>query len=103
MGFDFDHDSLLTEDFSGRDATYTPDGGLAKVVRVAFSLGSEEINLGGEIAPQAVVGQAGCKTADVANVKSKETLEINGVKYLILKIKQDETGWTTLYLGKGYG
>src|SRR3990172_8090647 len=102
MAFDFDHDALLADDFSGRDATWTPAGGLAKAVRVAFSLGAEEINLGGEIAPQAAVGKAGCKTSEIADVKSKETLEVDGVMYRILKVQHDETGWTTLFLGKGY-
>ena len=102
MAFDFDHDALLADDFSGRDATWTPAGGLAKTVRVAFSLGAEDITLGGEIAPQTVVAQAGCKTADVAGVKSKETLEVDGVTYRIIKVQHDETGWTTLFLGKGY-
>ena len=102
MPFDFDHDALLADDFSGRDATWTPAGGEAKTVRVAFSLGAEEINLGGDIAPQAVAAQAGCKTADVAGIKAKETLAVDGVTYRILKVQHDETGWTTLYLGKGY-
>ena len=102
MAFDFDHDVLLADDFAGRDATYTPAGDLARTVRVAFSLGAEDVNLGGEIAPQAVIGQAGCKTSEIADVKSKETLEVDGVMYRILKVQHDETEWTTLYLGKGY-
>ena len=102
MAFNFDHDALLADDFTGRDAIYTPLGDLARTVRVAFSLGAEDVNLGGEIAPQAVIGQAGCRSADVAGIKAKETLEVDGVTYRILKVQHDETGWTTLFLGKGY-
>ena len=103
MAFDFDHGAFLEDDFSGRDAVWTPTGLPRLTVRVAFSLGVEDVTLGGDIAPQGAIAQAGCKSADVEGIKQKETLEIDGVTYVILKIQADETGWTTLFLGKRYG
>ena len=102
MAFDFDHDAFLADDFCGHNAIYTPAGGLAKSVRVAFSLGAEEINLGGDILPQMIAGKAGCKAADVEGAKLNDTLEAEGVIYRILKVEIGETGWATLYLGKRY-
>jgi len=102
MAFDFDHDALLADDFAGRDAIYTPEGELARTVRVVFTLDPEDLSLGGDILPQAVAGKAGCKASDVSGAKLNETLEVDGVIYRILKVEIDETGWATLYLGKRY-
>jgi hypothetical protein len=102
MAFDYDHEAFVTDDFSGRDALWTPTGGVQTTIRVAFSLGVEDVNLGGDIVPQGIIGQAGCKSSDVPGIKSKEPLEIDGATYHVLKIQPDETGWTTLFLGKAY-
>ena len=96
----FDHDAFLNDDFLSRDAVWTPAGLPRKTLRVAFSLGVEDVTLGGDIVPQGAIAQAGCKSADVEGIKQKETLEIDDVTYVILKIQPDETGWTTLFLGK---
>jgi endonuclease YncB( thermonuclease family) len=37
---------------------------------------------------------------DIAGVKNGDTVEVGGVAYRVLKIQPDETGWTTLFLGK---
>ena len=102
MAFDYDHDAFVTDDFSGRDALWTPTGGVQTTLRVAFSLGVEDVNLGGDVVPQGAIAQAGCKSADVVGIKQKEPLEIDGVTYHVLKIHTDETGWSTLFLGKAY-
>ena len=100
---DFPHDVFLDDDFLGFDAIFTPTGGQAKNVRVCFSLGMGDIALGGDIVPQGAVGQAGCKSSDVEGAKNGDILTADGVDYVVLKIHPDETGWTTLYLGKDYG
>ncbi|TRZ97668.1 MAG: hypothetical protein D4R80_06560 [Deltaproteobacteria bacterium] len=95
--------AFLDTDFLGRDAVWTPTGLPRRTIRVAFSLGVEDVTLGGDIVPQGTIAQAGCKSADVDGIKQKETLEIDGETYVVLKIQPDETGWTTLFLGKRYG
>lgn len=100
MAFSFPNDALL--DVLGRDAVYTPAGGSAATIRICLTLGVEEMQLGGQISPQAIDGQAGCRAADVPGVKAKDTLEVDGVTYRVLKAQTDETGWMTLFLGKGY-
>ncbi len=102
MAFDYNHDAFVTDDFSGRDALWTPTGGAQTTIRVAFSLGVEDVNLGGDVVPQGAIAQAGCKSADVVGIKQKEPLVIDGVTYHVLKIHPDETGWSTLFLGKAY-
>lgn len=102
MAFDFDHAAFTDDDFSGRDALWTPTGGAQKTIRVAFSLGVEDVNLGGDVVPQGAIAQAGCESADVAGIEQKEPLVIDAVTYRVLKIHPDETGWTTLFLGKAY-
>jgi hypothetical protein len=102
MVFDFTHEAFTANDFSGRNALWTPTGGAQTTLRVAFSLGVEDVNLGGDIVPQGAIAQAGCKSADVVGIKQKEPLVIDGVTYHLLKIHPDETGWSTLFLGKAY-
>ena len=93
---------FLTDEFLSAAALFTPAGGQPKEIRTCFTLDAGEISLGGEIVPQGVVGQAGCRSLDVAGVKNGDTLEVGGVAYRVLKIQPDETGWTTLLLGKRY-
>ena len=93
----FNHDAFLDDAFLGSDATLNGSG-----IRVCLSLDPEEITLGGDITPQAIAGKAGCKTSDVAGVKRSDVLIVNEVSYRVLKVQSDETGWTTLVLGKSY-
>jgi len=99
---DFDHDAFLEDDFLGTDATFTPAGGQAAAIRACFSLGVEGVDLEGDIVPQGAVGQAGCRASDIPGVKNGDTLTVASVAYRVLKIQPDETGWTTLFLGKAY-
>jgi len=99
---DFPHADFLDDDFLGMDATFTPAEGQAAAIRVCFSLGVEDVNLGGDIVPQGSIGQAGCRTSDISGVKNGDTLTVDSVAYRVLKVQPDETGWTTLYLGKEY-
>jgi hypothetical protein len=93
----FDHDVFLDDEFLGCDATY--DG---ETVRICLSLDPEEIQLGGEMTPQAIAGKAGCKTADVSGIARGDSLVVGSTTYKVLKVQSDETGWTTLFLGKSY-
>lgn len=104
MTIDFDafNAEILTDDLSGVDATYTPTGGQAVAIRACFTLGVEDITLGGDVLPQGVIGHAGCASSDVEGAKNGDTFEVNDVSYRILKIQPDETGWTKLFLGKRY-
>jgi endonuclease YncB( thermonuclease family) len=93
---------FLTDEFLSTAALFTPAGGQPKEIRTCFALGVEDVSLGGEIVPQGIVGQAGCRSSDIAGVKNGDTLEVGSVAYRVLKIQPDETGWTTLLLGKRY-
>jgi len=95
------HGAFVNDDFHGRDAIWTPAVGQSKSFRVTFVLGVESINLGGDIVPQGVIAQAGVPSADVVGIKQGEPLVIDEVTYRVLRIHPDETGWTTLFLGKG--
>jgi hypothetical protein len=102
MAFNYSHDAFLDDDFSGRDAVWTPEGMPRVPLRVTFSLDVEDVNLGGDIAPQGTIAQAGCRSADIVGMKQKEPITIDEETYYVLKKKPDETGWTTLFLGKRY-
>ena len=102
IDFDAFNSELLGTDTFAQSATFTPGGGAATPVTVVLELIPEEINLGGEMVPQAVAGKAGCKASDVTGAKLNDILEVAGVSYRILKVEVDETGWATLYLGKRY-
>lgn len=102
MAFNYSHDAFLNDDFSGRDALWTPEGLPQVPVRVTFSLDVEDVTLGGEILPQGTIAQAGCRSSDIVGMKQKDPIVIDGVTYHVLKPKPDETGWTTLFLGKRY-
>jgi hypothetical protein len=91
---------FLTDEFLSSTAVFTPAGGSSTEIRPCFTLGVGDVGLGGEIVPQGVVGQAGCRSLDIAGVKNGDTVEVGGVAYRVLKIQPDETGWTTLFLGK---
>jgi len=93
---------FLTDEFLSTTALFTPAGGSSTQIRVCFTLGVEDVSLGGDIVPQGIIGQAGCRSSDIAGVKNGDTLEVDGVAYRVLKIQPDETGWTTLFLGKRY-
>ena len=93
---------FLTDDFLSTTALFTPAGGSPTQIRTCFALGVGDVALGGEIVPQGIVGQAGCRSSDIAGVKNGDTFEVGGVDYRVLKIEPDETGWTTLLLGKRY-
>jgi hypothetical protein len=100
IDFDAFNSDLLDIDVFAQTATFTPAGGQPKEIRTCFALGVGDVSLGGEIVPQGVVGQAGCRSLDIAGVKNGDTVEVGGVAYRVLKIQPDETGWTTLFLGK---
>lgn len=91
---------FLTDDCLSTTALFTPAGGSSRQIRTCFTLGLGDVPLGGEIVPQGSIGQAGCRSSDVAGVKNGDTLEVSGVAYRVLTIQPDETGWTTLSLGK---
>jgi len=91
---------FLTDDFLSTAALFTPAGGPPKEIRTCFTLEVGEVALGGDIVPQGIVGQAGCRSSDIAGVKNGDTLVVGAVAYRVLKIEPDETGWTTLFLGK---
>jgi len=93
---------FLTDEFLSTTAVFTPAGGQPKEIRICFTLDAGDVALGGEIVPQGIIGQAGCRSSDTAGVKNGDTLEVGGVAYRVLKIQPDETGWTTLFLGKRY-
>ena len=91
---------FLADDFFSIPAVFTPAGGSSTEIRACFTLGVGDVALGGDIVPQGIIGQAGCRSSDIAGVKNGDTLEVDGVAYRVLKIQPDETGWTTLLLGK---
>jgi len=91
---------FLTDDFLSTAALFTPAGGQPRQIRTCFTLEVGEVALGGDIVPQGVIGQAGCRSTDIAGGKNGDMLEVAGVAYRVLKIQPDETGWTTLSLGK---
>jgi len=91
---------FLTDELLSTIALFTPAGGSSTQIRTCFTLDVGEVSLGGDIVPQGVIGQAGCRSSDIAGGKNGDTLEVNGVAYRVLKIQPDETGWTTLFLGK---
>lgn len=100
IDFDAFNSDLLDIDAFAQTATYIPGGGQSKEIRTCFALGVGDVSLGGDIVPQGIVGQAGCRSLDIAGVKNGDTLVVSGVAYRVLKIQPDETGWTTLSLGK---
>jgi len=91
------HDSFLLDPYLGAAATY---GGAA--IRVCLSLEPEELSLGGQIVPQMISGKIGCKSSDVPGVAVKSEIIVAGVTYRVLQVQSDETGWTTLFIGKAY-
>jgi hypothetical protein len=93
----FDHDAFLDDENLSSDATFN-----GSEIRVCLSLDPEELALGGDMSPQAIAGRAGCKTTDVSGAKRGDILIVNEVSYRVLKVHTDETGWTTLFLGKSY-
>lgn len=95
---DFDHDAFLLDEMLAVDASF--NGGAS--IRVCLSLDPEEVSLGGDIIPQMIAGKAGCKASDVTGAKRGDSLVVAGVTYKVLKVHNDETGWTTLFLGKSY-
>jgi len=99
---DFPHDAFLGDDFLSVDAIFTPAGGQAREIRVCFTLGVEDISIGGDIVPQGIIGKAGCLSLDVEGVKNGDVIEVSDVSYRVLKPQPDETGWTVLFLGKRY-
>lgn len=128
MAIPFPHSAFTDDEFLGRDAVWVPEvlaegfvsdpamigflsdpttGGLyapvgTNAIRITFSLGVEDVNLGGSIVPQGAVAQAGVASADVLGIKQKDVVHVDGKTYRVLKIQPDETGWTTLFLGKRY-
>jgi hypothetical protein len=102
IDFDAFNSDLLDTDVFAQSVTFTPAGGQAKTVTAVVELKPEELALGGDIAPQAIAGRAGCKASDVLGAKLNDTLEAGAVTYRILKVEVDETGWATLFLGKRY-
>ncbi len=125
---DFPHAAFTDDEFLGRAATWLPnvlvagfvsDSAIAGFVsdpatgpgfladsgtsvRITFSLGVEDVNLGGEIVPQGSVAQAGCDATSVPGLKNKDVFVVDGVVYRVLRSDPDETGWVTIYLGKRY-
>jgi hypothetical protein len=91
---------FLTDEFLSTSALFIPAGRSPMQIRTCFTLDVGDVALGGDIVPQGTVGQAGCRSLDIAGVKNGDTLEVGGVAYRVLKIQPDETGWTTLLLGK---
>ncbi len=128
MIFSFPHSAFTSDDFLGRNAVFVPEvlaagfvsesdmagflsdpatAGLSapagtSIIRVTFALGVEDVNLGGDVVPQGVMAHAGCASSDVLGVRNKDSLYIDGATYRVLKIQPDETGWTTLLLGKRF-
>jgi len=99
MAFEFSHNAFTDDDFSGKDAVLTPSGMPRRTVRVAFMKDDENINLGGQISPEAYAIQAGCAFSLITDAAKGDTLEIEGVTYVIAKTPHvDETGWATLFL-----
>lgn len=91
------HDAFLGDPMLGSDATFN-----GTAIRVCLTLDPEELQLGGDMTPLSISGRAGCKTADVTGAKRGDTVVAGGVTYKVLKVHSDETGWTTLFLGKSY-
>jgi len=52
------------------------------------------------LSPDNTVPVATAKTEDVKNVRNKDTLEINDVKYEVKRIRPDGTGLTELIMSK---
>jgi len=128
MAFDYDHEAFTDDEFLSREVTWIPDGMTAgfssdvalagfildpetgpafladsgTAVRVTFSLGVEDVNLGGNIAPQGAVAQAGCASEDVAGIKNKDVIWTDSILYRVLRVHPDETGWSTIFLGRRY-
>lgn len=125
---DHDHSAFTDDEFIGRDATFIPEvlaaglvsetavdgfltdpatGGIyapegTSSIRVAFSLGVETIDLGGDIKPQGCVAKAGAASSEVLGIRNKDSVRVDGVTYRVLRVQPDETGWTTFFLGKRY-
>jgi hypothetical protein len=102
MTLDFPHDAFLTDEFLSVAAIFTPEGGQASNIRVCFTLGVEDVNLGGDIVPQGAIAQAGCKSSDVPGARNGDVLSVGGVEYRVLRPQPEETGWAILFLGKRY-
>jgi len=128
MSLPFPHEAFLDDDFLGRDATWVPEGMTAGFssdsdlagfisdpdtgpgflaesgtpIRITFSLGVEDVNLGGNITPQGAVAQAGIASADAVGIRNKDVLWVDGVLYRVLRVHPDETGWSTIFLGRKY-
>lgn len=98
MAFDYSHDLFTADEFLGKDAVFTPAGMPRRTIRVAFTKDLENANLGGQINPGIAAVQAGCAFSHINDAAPKDTLEIDGTKYVIAKIQVDETGWATMDL-----
>jgi len=94
-------DDFLADSNLASDAILTVDSGPV-TISVILTLETEIIDLGGDVRPMVVFGKAGCRTLDSAGVKRGDSLEIAGVSYRVLSVENDDTGWTTLFLGKSY-
>lgn len=87
------------DDF-GTAATFTPVGGQGVTVRGIFDNGHEEVDAGGGVPFSVTSPQFHARTVDVSTASEGDTLEIDGVVYVIRVVMPDGTGLTMLQLEK---
>jgi hypothetical protein len=98
MAFDYDHEAFTGDDFLGEDVEVTPAGMPRRTVRVAFTKDIEALPLGGHAVPSDYDAQAGCAFSLVSDLVKGDTLKAGETTYTIDKVREDETGWATIYL-----
>ena len=82
MAFSEDLSVFFNSDDFAESVTYTPDGGSSTTIKVLWSEGNADIDIG-EIGVEAVSPRCLAKADDVADAAENDTIERNSITYYI--------------------
>jgi len=95
-----DIDAILSDEGFSSPATYTPQGGQAKIINGDFRNDFQMAQVLG-IDIESASPAFECKLTDISGVRHNDTLVISGVTYYIQGIQPDATtGFTLLILSR---